>query len=241
MSLTQKRVGRGVDELRPVTIETGVAPYAEGSALIAYGGTRIWCTATVEESVPPWLEGRGTGWVTAEYSMLPRSTQRRITRSRATESGRSQEISRLIGRSLRAGVNLKGLGARTITVDCDVLQADGGTRTAAITGGFVALALACRSLTRTKLLRTSPIAVRVASVSVGLVAGEPRLDLDYSEDAAADVDMNVVMSSRGELIEVQATAERRPFSRQDFDRLLDLAQAGIEELLTLQVEAIEQG
>ena len=235
-----QRTGRAVDELRAVTIETGVAPYAEGSALIAFGGTRIWCTATVDESVPPWLEGRGSGWVTAEYSMLPRSTQRRITRSRATDSGRSQEISRLIGRSLRASVNLKSLGARTVTIDCDVLQADGGTRTAAITGGFVALALACRSLMRTKLLRASPISARVASVSVGLVAGEPRLDLDYTEDAAADVDMNVVMSSRGELIEVQATADRRPFSRTDFDRLLDLAQAGIEELLAMQAEAVEK-
>lgn len=241
MTGLNQRAGRAVGELRPVTIETGVAPYAEGSAVIAFGATRIWCTATVEESVPPWLEGRGSGWVTAEYSMLPRSTQRRITRSRATDSGRSQEISRLIGRSLRAGINLKSLGARTITIDCDVLQADGGTRTAAITGGFVALSLACRTLTRTKLLRASPISARVASVSVGLVAGEPRLDLDYSEDAAADVDMNVVMSSRGELIEVQATAERRPFSRADFERLLDLAQAGIEELLTMQAEAVERG
>lgn len=171
--------------------------------------------------------------------MLPRSTHRRITRQRATDSGRSQEISRLIGRSLRAGVNLKGLGPRTITVDCDVLQADGGTRTAAITGGFVALSLACRSLQRTQLIRSSPVAVRVASVSVGLVAGEPRLDLDYSEDSAADTDMNVVMNSRRELIEVQATAERRAFPRADLDRLLDLAQAGIEELLAMQAAALD--
>ena len=239
MSSTISRTGRATSELRPVTIETGVAPYAEGSALIACGNTRVWCTATVEERVPPWLTGKGQGWVTAEYSMLPRSTHTRINRDRASGSGRSQEISRLIGRSLRAGIDLKRLGERMITVDCDVLQADGGTRTAAITGGFVALELACRMLAHTRIIPRSPITDRVAAVSAGIIAGEPRLDLDYQEDSAADVDCNVVMDARGRIIELQSTAERSGLTREHLGTLLDMAAAGIEQLMAIQRAAVE--
>ncbi|CAN5568969.1 ribonuclease PH [soil metagenome] len=239
MSLTTKRTGRGLDELRPVTIETGVAPYAEGSALVSFGDTRVWCTASVDERVPPWLERSQRGWVTAEYSMLPRATLTRTSRDRATNSGRSQEISRLIGRSLRAGIDLRGLGQRQIIVDCDVLQADGGTRTAAITGGFVALALACNSLVQTSVLKSSPVSSRIAAVSVGMVSGEARLDLEYREDAAADVDFNVVMNARGELIEVQGSAEGKPFTRAQLDAMVDLAHTGITRLFELQMAAID--
>jgi len=240
MSSTISRTGRATSELRPVTIETGVAPYAEGSALIACGNTRVWCTATVEERVPPWLTGKGQGWVTAEYSMLPRSTHTRINRDRASGSGRSQEISRLIGRSLRAGIDLKRLGERMITVDCDVLQADGGTRTAAITGGFVALELACRMLAHTRVIPRSPITDRVAAVSAGIIAGEPRLDLDYQEDSAADVDCNVVMDARGRIIELQSTAERSGLTREHLGTLLDMAATGIEQLMAIQRAAVER-
>ncbi|HUG15153.1 MAG TPA: ribonuclease PH [Thermomicrobiales bacterium] len=235
------RVGRELDELRAVTIETGIAAHAEGSALIAFGDTRVWCTATVDERVPPWLEGGNRGWVTAEYSMLPRSTHTRNTRERAAGSGRSQEISRLIGRSLRAGVNLRGLGQRQIIVDCDVLQADGGTRTAAITGGFVALALACGGLVRQKALTASPIVSPVAAVSAGVIGSEVRLDLDYREDSSAAVDCNVVMNARGELIEVQCSAEGRTYSRTQLDRMVDLAAAGVARLIELQRAVIESG
>jgi ribonuclease PH len=235
---TSRRIGRAADELRPVSIQVGVAPYAEGSALIAFGDTRVWCTASVEDRVPPWLEGRNSGWVTAEYSMLPRATHTRSSRERATSSGRSQEISRLIGRSLRAGINLRALGPRQITVDCDVLQADGGTRTAAITGGFVALACACDMLTRSKQLKASPISSHVAAVSVGLVGNEARLDLDYREDSLANVDCNVVMNARGELIEVQGSAEGRAFTREQLTLMLDVAGAGIQQLVELQKQAL---
>jgi ribonuclease PH len=234
----RQRAGRAADELRPVTVQTGVAPYAEGSALIAFGDTRVWCTASIEDRVPPWLEGKNSGWVTAEYSMLPRATHTRSPRERATNSGRSQEISRLIGRSLRAGINLRSLGPRQITVDCDVLQADGGTRTAAITGGFVALAAACDVLVRTKRLRASPISSHVAAVSVGVVGSEVRLDLDYGEDSLANVDCNVVMNARGELIEVQGSAEGRAFTREQLATMLDLAGAGIQRLIELQKQAL---
>lgn len=239
--MTTQRTGRRNDELRPVTIETGVAPYAEGSALVSFGDTRVWCTATVDERVPPWLENARRGWVTAEYSMLPRATLTRTNRERATNSGRSQEISRLIGRSLRAGVDLRGLGQRQIIVDCDVLQADGGTRTAAITGAFVALEVACRSLVATRVLKSSPIVTKVAAVSVGMVSGEARLDLEYREDAAADVDVNVVMSSRGEFIEVQGSAEGRPFSRSQMDAMLNIADSGIQTLFEIQRRALDAG
>jgi ribonuclease PH len=241
LSLITKRTGRELDELRPVTIQTAVAPYAEGSALIAFGDTRVWCTASVDERVPPWLETANRGWVTAEYSMLPRATLTRTNRDRAANSGRSQEISRLIGRSLRAGIDLKALGKRQIVVDCDVLQADGGTRTAAITGAHVALELACRHLVNTRILKSSPVQTKVAAVSVGMVSGTARLDLDYSEDSAADVDCNVVMTSAGTLIEVQGSAEGKPFTRNDMNRMLDLADLGIQRLTELQREALERG
>jgi ribonuclease PH len=239
MSITNQRTGREAEEMRPVTIETGVAPYAEGSALISFGSTRVWCTASIEERVPPWLVGKRSGWVTAEYAMLPRATHTRTNRDRATNSGRSQEISRLIGRSLRAGINLKALGERAITIDCDVLQADGGTRTAAITGGFVALALACNHLVTTKQLKASPITSRIAAVSAGIITREPRLDLDYREDSSAEVDCNVVMNARGELVEIQASAEGRPYTREQLDLMLDLATPGIKMLGELQQRAIE--
>lgn len=240
MSLTTQRTGRSIEDLRIVRIETGVAPYAEGSVLVSFGDTRVWCTASVDERVPPWLERSNKGWVTAEYSMLPRATLTRSSRDRATNSGRSQEISRLIGRSLRAGIDLKSLGQRQIIVDCDVLQADGGTRTAAITGGYVALAMACQSLVNTRVLKSSPVITRIAAVSVGMVSGEARLDLDYREDAAADVDFNVVMNSRGELIEVQGSVEGKPFTRAQMDAMVDLAHSGITRLFELQAEAIDE-
>ena len=239
MSLTTKRAGRETNEMRPVTIETGVAPYAEGSVLIAFGNTRVWCTASVDERVPPWLENTKRGWVTAEYSMLPRATHTRTNRERASGSGRSQEISRLIGRSLRAGIDLRGLGPRQIVIDCDVLQADGGTRTAAITGAYVALEMACKHLVATSVMKASPVIARVAAVSAGMVSGSARLDLDYREDAAADVDCNVVMDSRGKLIEIQASAEGQPFSRAELDTMLELAQSGIDRLFELQIAALE--
>jgi ribonuclease PH len=240
MSITSQRVGREAYEMRAVTIETGVAPYAEGSALIAFGTTRVWCTASIEERVPPWLVGKRSGWVTAEYAMLPRATHTRTNRERATNSGRSQEISRLIGRSLRAGINLKALGERAITIDCDVLQADGGTRTAAITGGFVALALACNQLVATKQLKASPVTSRIAAVSAGIIAREPRLDLDYREDSSAEVDCNIVMNARGELVEIQASAEGRPFSREQLDQMLELAIPGVKMLVEIQQQAIDR-
>ncbi len=240
MNTTNQRAGREIHEMRPVTIDTGVAPYAEGSALIAFGSTRVWCTASIEERVPPWLVGKRMGWVTAEYAMLPRATHTRTNRERATNSGRSQEISRLIGRSLRAGINLSALGERAITIDCDVLQADGGTRTAAITGGFVALALACNKLVATKQVKASPITSRIAAVSAGIVARETRLDLDYREDSSAEVDCNIVMNARGELIEIQASAEGRPYTREQLDQMLDLAAPGIKMLVELQQQAIEK-
>lgn len=239
MSAGRPRVGRSNDELRPVGIQTRVARHAEGSASIAFGDTIVWCTASVEDRVPLFLDGKRQGWVTAEYAMLPRSTTTRMSWDRSISSGRSQEISRLIGRSLRAGIDLRGLGERTITIDCVVQQADGGTRTAAITGGFVALALACQYLVTTRQLKASPIASPVAAVSVGIVGGEPRVDLDYSEDARAGVDCNVVMNSAGELIEVQGSAEGRPFTRGQMDQMLDLAGAAIERLIVLQRSALD--
>lgn len=241
MTIVHARFQRELDELRDVTIETGVAPYAEGSALISCGSTRVWCTATVEDRVPPWLESTGRGWVTAEYSMLPRSTQSRIGRERASNSGRSREISRLIGRSLRSGIDLKRLGSRTITVDCDVLQADGGTRTAAITGGFVALELALNMLARTRVIPRSPVTTRIAAVSAGIVGGEARLDLDYHEDSSADVDCNIVMNSRGEYVEIQATSEGAALTEEQLSTLLGLCRGGIDNLMEAQRAAVERG
>lgn len=222
------------EELRPVEIEPGWAPYAEGSCLIRTGRTRILCTASVEESVPAWREESGAGWVTAEYAMLPRSTHTRRAREREGAGGRTREIQRLIGRSLRAAADLRALGTRTVIVDCDVLQADGGTRTASVTGGWVALALACRGLVERGEVARDPVHTGVAAVSVGLVDDVPVLDLDYEEDRDAQVDMNVVATDVGELVEVQGTAEGRAFRRDELDDLVDLALEGIARLLEVQ-------
>ena len=231
--------GRAPDQLRPVTIETGVQAYAEGSALITAGGTRVLCAASVADDVPPWLRDSGTGWVTAEYAMLPRATHDRTPResARGRIKGRTHEIQRLIGRSLRAAVDLEGLGAHAITVDCDVLQADGGTRTAAITGGWVALADAVDAMVGEGRLASPPALQPVTAISVGLVDGQARLDLAYVEDAAAAVDMNVVVAGDGRLVEVQGTAESEPFSRDEFDRLVDLALEGCSQLDRIQAGA----
>ena len=230
--------GRKNDELRRVEIFPGYAPYAEGSALISAGNTHVLCTATVEERVPGFLQNTGKGWVTAEYGMLPRSSPQRISRERSLSSGRTHEIQRLIGRSLRSIIKLDALGERTIIMDCDVLRADGGTRTAAITGSFVALYQALDVLKRTGRIKSIPISGMVAAVSVGIVFGEERLDLEYEEDSTADVDFNVVMTDRGEFIEVQGTAEGKPFSRSKLDGLIELAELGIQQLFELQRSAL---
>jgi ribonuclease PH len=233
-----RKDGRAQDALRPLLIEPDAAPYAEGSCLISCGHTRVLCTASVSTELPPWRAASGKGWVTAEYAMLPRATHTRTERERDGARGRTQEIQRLIGRSLRAVTDLAGLGPRSITVDCDVLQADGGTRTAAITGGWVALHSACRKLMDAGQLSTHPVQERVAAVSVGVVGGTPCLDLDYREDSGAQVDMNVVATASGRLVEVQGTAERHPFTRQEMDALLDLALKGITDLLAAQASAV---
>ena len=231
--------GRRADQLRPISIEPDFNRYAEGSVLIAFGETRLICTASVEEKVPAFLEGQGKGWVTAEYGMLPRSTH---TRSGRNTGGRGQEIQRLIGRALRAAVDLRGLGPRQITVDCDVIQADGGTRTAAITGGWVALALAVRRLHAAGKLPNKatkdPIRLGVAAISAGIVEGEARLDLPYVEDSAAEVDCNFVMTDTGRFVEIQGTAERDSFSAEDYASLVALASAGTKTLFALQREAL---
>jgi ribonuclease PH len=238
--MRSRSYGRAAHELRPVTIEPGFVRTASGSALISVGETRVICTASAEESVPRWTAGRGRGWVTAEYGMLPASTgerrQRDVTRGR--QDGRTVEIQRLIGRSLRGVVDFEALGERTIYLDCDVLQADGGTRCASITGAFVALALACARLQDEGGLERSPLNGSVAAVSCGMVEGSPLLDLDYSEDSVAEVDANVVMTGERDLLEVQATAERTPLSRAHLDELLELAAAGIEQLRAAQQQAI---
>jgi len=232
--------GRANDALRPVRITPGYIDYAEGSALIEMGSTRVLCAATVEDKVPDWMVGKGRGWITAEYAMLPRSTQTRSPREsvRGHLQGRTHEISRLVGRSLRAGFDLALLGERMVTVDCDVIQADGGTRTASVTGGYVALALALRKLVQGGLVPPEVFKPAVAAVSVGIVEGAPMLDLCYPEDSRADADINVVMAADGRFIEVQGTAEREPFSRQDMLVLLDLAGRGIAELVAHQMRVI---
>lgn len=232
------RALRDDDQLRDVSLERGVTPYAEGSCRVRFGRTEVLCTATVQEDVPGWRKGSGKGWVTGEYAMLPRSTQTRSPRERGRVGGRTQEIQRLIGRSLRATTDLEALGERTIIIDCDVLVADGGTRTAAITGGAVALADACRWLVAGGRLDASPMRELVAAISVGLVDARPRLDLEYVEDVAADVDMNVVMLESGGFVEVQGTGEHGTFSRDQLDRLLDLAADGIRRLIGLQHDAL---
>ncbi len=232
--------GRAADELREVRLARGVAKHAEGSTLVEFGDTRVLCTASVEDIVPAFLRGKGKGWVTAEYGMLPRSTHTRSAReaARGKQSGRTQEIQRLIGRSLRAVVDLHALGERTVTIDCDVLQADGGTRTASITGGYVALAEACEGLVRRGTLPVNPIHGQVAAVSVGIFDGVPVLDLDYAEDSEAETDMNVVMNNGGGFVEVQGTAEGHAFRRHELDALLDLAAAGLGRLFALQAQAL---
>jgi ribonuclease PH len=232
--------GRAPDELRSVRIARRFTRHAEGSVLIEFGDTRVLCTASVDESVPPFLRGAGQGWITAEYGMLPRSTHERTAReaARGKQTGRTQEIQRLIGRSFRAVADLRALGERTITIDCDVLQADGGTRTASITGGYVALADAIDVLVRGKVLASSPLHGQVAAVSVGICGGVPVLDLDYAEDSEAETDMNVVMNNGGGFIELQGTAEGHAFRRNELDALLNLAAQGISRLLAHQLEAL---
>lgn len=234
-----RREGRGFAELRPLALELDWAPYAEGSCLIATGDTRVLCTASVEERVPGWREASGAGWVTAEYAMLPRATHTRTGRERAGPKGRTQEIQRLIGRALRSVVDLTALGPRTVLIDCDVLQADGGTRTASVTGAWIALSLACERLVGRGLVGANPVRDGVAAVSVGVVEGTPLLDLDYDEDARAQVDLNVVAASGGRLVEVQGTAEGDPFSRAELDRMMDLALAGVSELADAQRRALD--
>jgi len=233
-----KRVGRDVSELRPITFEREVAPYAEGSCLIIFGATRVLCTASVEDGVPGWKRGSGEGWLTAEYAMLPRATRTRTSRERAQLGGRTQEIQRLIGRSVRAMLDDFKFGEFTVKLDCDVLVADGGTRTAAITGASVAIVDAFNWMVETGKLAKTPVKRRVAAVSVGVIDGEPRLDLDYEEDVRAEVDMNVVMSSEGKFVEVQGTGEHGTFDRAQLDQLLDLAISGIHALDAAQVVAL---
>jgi ribonuclease PH len=232
---------RRPDQLRAVRFERGYQRYAEGSVLIEFGLTRVLCSASVEDRVPQFLKGQGQGWVTAEYGMLPRSTHTRNAReaARGRQGGRTLEIQRLIGRSLRAVLDLRALGERTVTIDCDVLQADGGTRTAAITGAYVALVEAVRRLEKAGTLRSHPLHGQVAAVSVGLYRGVPVLDLDYAEDVEAETDMNVVMNDAGAFIEIQGTAEGHAFRRSELDQLLDLAASGVTDLLRLQREALE--
>ncbi len=234
--------GRTADELRAVKILPGYLPYAEGSVLIEMGQTRVVCSASLEERVPPFLRNSGQGWLTAEYAMLPRSTQQRTSREigRGGPSGRTHEIQRLIGRSLRAVADMRVLGERTITIDCDVLQADGGTRTAAITGAYVAFALASRRLQKAGKISRTLVTNQVAAVSVGIVGNTPLLDLKYDEDSRAEVDMNVICTGDGRFIEVQGTAEREPFSRIQMDQLFALAERGIEVLIKVQREAMAE-
>jgi ribonuclease PH len=230
--------GRTVDQIRATKITPNISPYAEGSALIEVGGTKVICTASVEDRVPLFMRNKGIGWVTAEYAMLPRATSTRTQRETQRPAGRTQEIQRLIGRSLRAVVDMKLLGERQIFLDCDVIQADGGTRCASITGAYVALALACRKLMKNSVIKTSPILSEVAAVSVGIVDGTAVLDLAYAEDSTADVDMNIVCTGAGKFIELQGTAEREPFTREQMDEMLLLAETGINRLFEIQRMAL---
>ena len=233
--------GRAPDELRPVQFITDYTKHAAGSVLAEFGGTRVLCTASVENRVPPWLRGGGSGWVTGEYGMLPGSTHSRSGReaARGKQSGRTQEIQRLIGRSLRAATDLSALGERTVTLDCDVLQADGGTRTAAVSGAFVALQIAMNRLCGKRELKKNPLHGQIAAVSVGIFRGTPVLDLDYDEDSQAETDMNIVMNEAGRFVEVQGTAEGHAFARDEFDALLVLATKGIDEIIAAQDAAIK--
>jgi ribonuclease PH len=229
---------RSADQIRNTKITPNISPHAEGSALIEVGGTKVICTASVEERVPLFLRNKGTGWVTAEYAMLPRATNTRTQRESQRPSGRTAEIQRLIGRSLRAIVDMKALGERQIYLDCDVIQADGGTRCASITGAYVALALACRRMIKMGQISRNPVLSEVAAVSVGIIEGTAILDLAYTEDSSADVDMNVVCTGEGKFIELQGTAEREPFSREQMDEMLSLADTGINQLFAIQRYAL---
>ena len=240
MKSAKKRAGRETSSLRPITFERGVAPYAEGSCLITFGATRVLCTASVEEGVPAWKRGSGEGWLTAEYAMLPRATRTRTSRERAQLGGRTQEIQRLIGRSVRAMLDDFKFGEFTVKLDCDVLVADGGTRTAAITGACVAIVDAFDWMVSNGKLAQTPVKRRVAAVSVGVIDGEPRLDLDYEEDVRAEVDMNVVMSNEGKFVEVQGTGEHGTFDRAQLDELLALAIDGIRTLDAAQAKALSE-
>jgi ribonuclease PH len=232
------RTTRAAHQLREVKLQKGVAPYAEGSCLISFGHTQVLCTATVEESVPDWRKNAAAGWVTAEYSMLPRATHKRTRRERGSVGGRTQEIQRLIGRALRASIDMKALGERQVIVDCDVLVADGGTRTASITGAAIALHEACRWLQQQRKIEVMPMRELVAAVSVGVIGGEPRVDLEYTEDVIADVDMNLVALESGGLVEVQGTAEHNSYSRAELDVLLDAGLTGIRDLISHQRAAL---
>ena len=235
--------GRKHNEKRDVSVKIGTSKYAEGSCLIRFGDTHVFCTASVEERVPPFLRGQGIGWITAEYGMLPRSTHTRTDReaARGKQSGRTLEIQRLIGRSLRAVTDTKALGERQVRIDCDVIQADGGTRTAAITGGYIALYLALKNLVSKQVLPPVPLSDQVAAISCGIYKGYPVLDLDYSEDSSAEADCNFVLTGAGGIIEIQATAEKEPFSSSVFDELTDLAKCGIAELVRLQKTVLDIG
>lgn len=237
----ERSEARKFDQMRHIKITPNFLPHAEGSVLIQCGKTQIICTATIENNVPPFLRGKGQGWVTAEYGMLPRSTNSRMKREAAhgKQSGRTQEIQRLIGRSLRAVVDLEKLGERQITIDCDVICADGGTRTASISGGFVALQLAIQNLLDSGKLAENPIKENVAAISVGIVDGQPLLDLDYIEDSGCDVDMNIIMTSSGSIVELQGTAEGETFSREQMNQLLDLGEKGIRELTKIQADTLQ--
>ena len=239
--MTVRPSKRAPDEMRPVIFTRRFTKHAEGSVLAQFGDTHVLCTASVEDTIPSFLRGKGQGWVTAEYGMLPRSTHTRSQREAAKgkQSGRTQEIQRLIGRSLRAVTDLKALGERTVTLDCDVLQADGGTRTAAITGGYIALADACDKLVARRTIAASPLHGQIAAISVGIVRGIPVLDLDYQEDSNAETDMNVVMNNGGGFVEVQGTAEGHAFRRHELDALLNLAASGIGRLFALQAQALQ--
>lgn len=226
--------GRQFSDLRPIKITPHVSEFAEGSAIVEFGKTKVLCTASYEDMPPKWLQGTNSGWVTAEYGMLPRSTQTRLRRDKSMSSGRTQEISRLIGRSLRAAVSLKKLGECQITVDCDVLHADGGTRTASVTGGFVALALALQKLKGLSEIKENPLTHYIAAISVGMKEGQPYLDLNYDEDSSIHTDMNFVMTHAGSFVEIQGTAEQQAFSRQELDKMLDMATSGCRELFRHQ-------
>ncbi|MFP5519968.1 MAG: ribonuclease PH [Bdellovibrionia bacterium] len=230
--------GRLNNQLRAVKLTPNVSDYAEGSCLVEFGKTRVLCTASYEAKPPQWLVGSGSGWITAEYGMLPRSTHTRIKRDKATNSGRTQEISRLIGRSLRAAVDLKSIGEKQITIDCDVINADGGTRTAAVTGGFVALALALKKLHSLSEIKSLGLKNYVSAISVGLQQGQGLLDLNYEEDSAIHTDMNFVMTNEGQFVEVQGTAEGTPFSKQELNALMELAEAGCHQLFEAQAEIV---